>query len=382
MTTQPSILKPITPGSAWAIARQKTQEEIIVMIKESSLRGRGGAGFPTGIKWDLVRLATGAKTVVCNADEGEPGTFKDQKLLTEYSDTLFEGMAIACHTVGAQSAILYLRYEYHFMKSQLELAMKSAEGRYTGIKFSLFMGAGAYVCGEETALIDSLEGRRGEARNKPPYPGEKGYLDLPTLVNNVETFCCIPHILLEGPAAFASVGTVKSRGMKLFSISGDVAKPGVYELPLGSTLSTLLDKAGAADTKAVLVGGASGVIVKANDTNLNRILAYEDLPPGGAVVVFNNSRKMIDIALNLTEFFVEESCGQCVPCREGNRQLLNFLKSIKENRNVQKDRIDLMTELADVMKVASKCGLGQMAPSPFLTILDQFQDELMTVHTL
>ncbi|MFH1428750.1 MAG: NADH-ubiquinone oxidoreductase-F iron-sulfur binding region domain-containing protein [Candidatus Margulisiibacteriota bacterium] len=379
MANTPSILTEIITGDAYKKAIDMGADNVIEALKASGLRGRGGAGFPTGLKWEFTKNAAGSeKYIICNADEGEVGTFKDRKLLIEYAEKLIEGMAIAGAVAGAKKGIIYLRWEYSDLKAALEQKIKDTTALFTNIVIEVRMGAGAYVCGEETALIESAEGKRGEVRNKPPYPGTAGYLGAPTIINNVETFCCVVHILVEGADTFASVGTQKSKGPKLFSISGDVEKPGVYEFPMGTKLSEILKAAGAKDTKAVMVGGASGTVVA--EDGFDRVLAFEDLPPGGAIIVMNKTRNMGAVLENVLDFFAEESCGQCVPCREGNYRLLKFVKKIKTDGTVTSIDLKRYKELANTMKLASKCGLGQSSPNPFLSILQNFQDEIVKVE--
>ena len=378
MKDNPSILKDLPAiGKALQKAQTMTPDEIISELKKSQLKGRGGAGFPTGLKLDLTRKSPGTKFVVCNADEGEVGTFKDRKLLIEHFDKMLEGMAISAYVIKADKALIYLRWEYRYLAETLQKKVNEFEKFFPELKITMASGAGAYVCGEETALLDSLEGKRGEPRNKPHYPTDRGYMSSPTLISNVETFCCIPHVIYEGADFFASVGTEGSKGPKLFAISGDVEKPGVYEFPLGTSLQTILDHTGAVDTKAALVGGASGILVKKED--FTRKLAYEDLPPGGSIVVINKRRNMLDILGNIIEFFHEESCSQCVPCREGNYHLLNFVQTIKKEGTVSKKELQRYNELAEIMKIACKCGLGQSTPNPYFSIMNNFSEEFLTI---
>ncbi len=374
-----SVLEHISEYEAFKIAQKIGAKKIIEEIKDSELRGRGGAGFLTGLKWEMTSFAQGDKIVICNADEGEMGTFKDRKLLAEFPELLIEGMAICAIAIGATETIIYLRWEYHFLKPILDKAIERAQRYITSVSFSVCMGGGAYVCGEETALLDSLEGRRGEPRNKPPFPVKAGFLGRPTVINNVETFCCIPHIIVRGPDAFARIGTERSRGTKLFSISGDVAKPGIYEFPLGTPLRTVLRRAEAKNAKAALVGGAGGEVVAKKE--FDRKLAFEDLPPGGSIIVFSGQRKMVHILSSILEFFLEESCGQCVPCREGNYRLQRFVKKMIEEKEVTKHEIELYKSLGDTMKQASKCGLGQTSPNPFLGIIGKFPSECAKIVT-
>ncbi len=373
------------PGESVKKAVGMSRDDILFELKESKLKGRGGAGFPTSTKWMLTAAAKAdEKYVVCNADEGEPGTFKDRVLLLEYPELVFEGMVIGGYVIGAKNGILYLRGEYEYMLKSLEayldtmrkdnLLGKNICGK-EGFDFDIVirLGSGAYVCGEETALIESLEGHRGEARNRPPFPVSTGYLGKPTTVNNVETFASVTHIVKNNGAWFNEVGTDKSSGSKLFSVSGDCAKPGVYELPWGTTINELLEKVGAENTKAVQVGGASGVCLP--KSQFDRKLAYEDAATGGSIMIFNESRSMLHVLKNFMEFFVEESCGQCTPCRIGNEVLLEGIEMIEENEYTF-SYINKLKELGQTMQIASKCGLGQSSPNSFLSILENFKDEI------
>jgi len=372
-------------GEAIKAALEKKREDILLELRESKVKGRGGAGFPTATKWMVVAASTAEiKYVICNADEGEPGTFKDRVLLVDYPELVFDGMVVAGYTIGASRGIVYLRGEYEYIRKPLEdylesmrkdnLLGKNILGK-EGFDFdiSIRMGSGAYVCGEETALIESLEGNRGEARNKPPYPVNTGFFGRPTVVNNVETLAAVSHIVVKGGDWFRQHGTDKSTGSKLFSISGDCELPGVYELPWGTKLSELLTLVGAKNTKAIQVGGASGICL--NKTQFDRTLAYEDAATGGSIMIFNGSRNMVHILKNFMEFFVEESCGQCTPCRIGNVKLLEGVKMI-ESGEYTFDYIEKLMELGRTMQVSSKCGLGQSSPNPFISILENFKDEI------
>lgn len=373
------------PGTAITRALAMPREDILFELRESKLKGRGGAGFPTSTKWMITAAASAQKKyIVCNADEGEPGTFKDRVLLMEYPALVFDGMVIAGYTIGAQYGILYLRGEYYYMLEFLENYLegmrqkgylgKNILGR-DGLHFDIQirLGSGAYVCGEETALIESLEGHRGEPRNRPPYPVNTGFMGFPTVVNNVETLSAIPHIVLKSGQWFSTHGTDKSTGSKLFSISGDCAFPGVYELPWGITVAEILELVGAKNTKAVQVGGASGVCIPA--VQFSRKLAYEDAATGGSIMIFNEHRDILYILQNFMEFFVEESCGQCTPCRVGNIKLLEGVKKLRKG-NYTFAEIRNLKELAQTMQVTSKCGLGQSSPNSFLSVLDYFSEEI------
>jgi [NiFe] hydrogenase diaphorase moiety large subunit len=376
-------------GDAVKKAINLSREDILFEIKNSGLKGRGGAGFPTATKWMLTAAANAdEKFIVCNADEGEPGTFKDRVLLLEYPELVFDGMVVAGYTIGAKTGIVYLRGEYEYMLESLEnhltvmrndhLLGKNILGR-EGIDFEIRirLGSGAYVCGEETALIESLEGCRGEPRNRPPYPVNTGYLDYPTVVNNVETLSSVSHIIVKNGEWFKKNGTNKSTGSKLFSVSGDCGKPGVYELPWGTKIDVLLEIVEAKNTKAVQVGGASGVCIP--KSQFDRTLAYEDAATGGSIIIFNESRDMLKILKNFMEFFVEESCGQCTPCRVGNIKLMEGITKI-ENGNYTFAYINTLKELGKTMQVASKCGLGQSSPNAFISILENFKEEIFNTN--
>jgi len=362
------------------------RENILFELKNSKMKGRGGAGFPTATKWMLTAAATAEeKFLVCNADEGEPGTFKDRVLLLEYPELVFDGMVIGGFTIGAKEGIVYLRGEYEYMLKSLETYLEQMrEDNLLGknilghkdfnFDIRIMLGAGAYVCGEETALIESLEGNRGESRNRPPYPVNTGYNGRPTSVNNVETLASVPHIIIKGSDWFSKFGTDKSSGSKLFSVSGDCHKPGVYELPWGTTIKEVLKLVKAENTKAVQIGGASGVCLP--ESQFGRTLAYEDVGTGGSIMIFNNKRSMLHVLKNFMEFFVEESCGQCTPCRIGNEKLFRGVEMI-ENGEFTFEYINKLKDLGKTMQIASKCGLGQSSPNPFLSILENFKDEIL-----
>ena len=386
--TGPVLFSAYKRGEGIKKALKDKREDILFEIKDSGLKGRGGAGFPTSTKWMLTAAAKADKKfIVCNADEGEPGTFKDRVLLMEYPALVFEGMVIGGYTVGAKVGIVYLRAEYEYMLEQLENYLSNMRednllgegilGTDFSFDISIRLGSGAYVCGEETALIESLEGNRGEPRNRPPFPVNTGYLGYPTSVNNVETLAAVPHIITKGGSWFKKHGTDKSTGSKLFSVSGDCEKPGVYELPWGISINELLELVGAKNTKAVQVGGASGTCIP--KSQFDRKFGYEDIPTGGSVIIFNESRNMLHVLKNFMEFFVEESCGQCTPCRIGNVKLLEGINMIERGEFTFK-YINTLKELGKTMQVASKCGLGQSSPNAFISILDNFKDEIF--HTV
>ncbi|MCG3138263.1 MAG: NAD-reducing hydrogenase HoxS subunit alpha [Phycisphaerae bacterium] len=377
------IFSEFHPGEALRKALSMSPVEVIKEIKTSRLRGRGGAGFPTGMKWEFTRGAAGPnKYVICNADEGEPGTFKDRVLLTECPEMVFEGMAIAGYAIGAEQGIVYLRGEYAYLNNYLEQVLQKLRkqgmlgARFCSTKhcfnfdIRIQMGAGAYICGEETALISSCEGLRGDPKNRPPFPAQKGYLENPTCVNNVETLCCVVRILEKGAAWFSQLGTTDSPGTKLLSISGDCRRPGVYELPFGVKLSEVLKLAGADNAAAVQVGGASGQMVGSAD--FHKPISYEGLATGGSIMVFGPHRNVLEIAHYFLEFFIDESCGYCTPCRVGNTLLLERLEQIIEGRGEPAD-LDYLQQLGQSIKALSRCGLGQTSPNPVLSTLKNFK---------
>jgi len=359
-----------------------TPAEVIRDVKTARLRGRGGAGFPTGMKWEFTRAAQGEKRyVLCNADEGEPGTFKDRVVLTERADLLFEGMTIAGYAVGSDTGILYLRGEYAYLRPFLEHVLadrreKNLLGKNicgsedVDFDIRIQMGAGAYVCGEETALISSCEGMRGDPKTRPPFPAQKGYLGCPTTVNNVETFCCVPRILEKGPGWFAQMGSKGSPGLKLLSVSGDCSRPGVYEAPFGIGLGELLKMCGAEDAAVVQVGGPSGQMVCSKD--FGKTICYDDLATGGSIMVFGLQRNPLRIARKFLDFFIEESCGFCTPCRVGNVLMRERLDRIIAGKGQPSD-LDYLEELGETVKISSRCGLGQTSPNPILSTLKSFR---------
>ncbi|MDY0061910.1 MAG: NADH-ubiquinone oxidoreductase-F iron-sulfur binding region domain-containing protein [Myxococcota bacterium] len=367
-------------------ALQKSRPDLIADVSASGLKGRGGAGFPTGVKWNLAAAArSDVKYVICNADEGEPGTFKDRVILSDHADLVFAGMTIAGYAIGATKGILYLRGEYAYLRAHLERVLATRRERHllgevihgkAGLRFDIQirLGSGAYVCGEETALIESLEGHRGEPRNRPPFPVDTGLERRPSVVNNVETFAWVTSIFDRGVDWFKAIGTGRSVGPKILSVSGDCARPGVYEVPFGTTLAALLEEVGGQDARAVQVGGASGICVPAGE--FHRAIAFEDVATGGSIIVFGEHRDLLHVARNFLEFFVEESCGQCTPCREGTAQLLEGVELL-ERGACSTAHLAQLTSLCQTMRLASKCGLGQSAPNAFLSIMQHFHDELM-----
>ncbi len=362
-----------------------TPEQIIDEIKASNLRGRGGAGFPTGLKWEFCTKSEGKKLyVICNADEGEPGTFKDRVLLTEMPRTVFEGMAICAYAIRADEGILYLRGEYTYMKSYLEnvledmrkenLLGKNIAGK-DGFNFDIKiqMGAGAYVCGEETALIESAEGKRGEPRNRPPYPIQVGYMNEPTVVNNVETLCSVVRIIEKGSNWYKTFGTKYSTGTKLLSISGDCEYPGIYEVEWGTSIKDILNICGADNVQAVQVGGPSGICI--SPKQFERKIDFDDLATGGSILIIGNHRNLFsDIVSNFMHFFMEESCGSCVPCRALTPVLSNTLNKIIAGKGSKSDISDLI-RYGKIMKDFNRCGLGQTAANPILSTIKHFPEK-------
>ena len=351
-------------------------------IKRANLRGRGGAGFGTGLKWEACRNAPGeTRYVVCNADEGEPGTFKDRVLLSSYADLLFEGMTVCAYAIGARKGFVYLRGEYRHLLAPLRevLARRRAAGLLgpevcgqPGFEFDIdiHLGAGAYVCGEESALIESLEGKRGIPRNRPPYPVTHGYLQAPTTVNNVETFCAAALIALRGAEWYRGIGTAKSAGTKVLSVSGDCARPGIYEYPFGVTVAQVLEDCGAEGTQAVQISGPSGTCIDA--TEFGRRIGFEDLPTAGAFMVFDHSRDIFEVARNFTQFFAHESCGFCTPCRVGTELLCHVTDKIHRGKGSQHD-LNQIFRLSELMQSASHCGLGHTACNPLLDTIKRFR---------
>ncbi len=373
---------------------EMTPEEVIQVIKDSGLRGRGGGGFPTGMKWQFTHDAQGAqKYVACNADEGDPGAFMDRSILEGDPHALIEAMAIAAYAVGADMGYVYIRAEYPIAVERLRNAIKQAK-EYgllgedifgTGFKFDLDikLGAGAFVCGEETALLTSIEGKRGEPRPRPPFPAVKGLWGKPTLLNNVETYANIPQILLNGVEWFTSMGTEKSKGTKVFALGGKINNTGLVEVPMGTTLREIIEEIGGGipngkKFKAAQTGGPSGGCIPAEliDTPIDydSLMAIGSMMGSGGLIVMDEDNCMVDIAKFFLEFTVDESCGKCTPCRIGTRRLLELLEKITDGKGTMED-IDKMEELCHAIKASSLCGLGQTAPNPVLSTLQYFRHE-------
>ncbi len=369
-------------------------EEIVEEVKKSGLRGRGGAGFPTGLKWSFVPKTDEPKYLVCNADEGEPGTFKDRVIIEKDPHLLLEGIAISAYAIGAHEAFIYIRGEYEYGAQVLERAVKEAEdagilgenalGSGYAIKITVHRGAGAYVCGEETALLNSLEGRRGHPRIRPPFPASKGLYQHPTVINNVETLATVPFIVEKGGDWYASLGTEKSKGTKLFSISGHVKKPGVYELELGTPFKELIyDIAGGMKDgrklKAVIPGGSSTPMLRGEEIE-GVLLDYESLQAAGsmlgsgAVIVMDDTTCIVKAVYRMAKFYAHESCGQCTPCREGTRWMVQILSRIVAGRGRMED-LDVLLSMKDIMGGNCLCPLGDAALGPLISGITKFREE-------
>jgi bidirectional [NiFe] hydrogenase diaphorase subunit len=371
-----------------------TPPEVIAEVKTSGLRGRGGAGYPTGLKWSTVAKAGDTqKYVICNADEGDPGAFMDRSVLESDPHRVLEGMAIAAYAVGAQHGYIYVRAEYPLAVKHLKTAIRQAErlgllgNNICGTRFSfqieIRLGAGAFVCGEETALIASVEGKRGTPRPRPPYPAQEGLWGLPTLINNVETFANVPPIIRNGGEWFASIGTEKSKGTKVFAIAGRVANTGLIEVPMGITLRDIIFEIGGGipdgkQFKAVQTGGPSGGCIP--EQHLDLPVDYDSLARAGSImgsggmIVMDETSCMVDVAKYFMEFCRSESCGKCVPCRAGTAQLHELLEKITSGAAGPPD-LALIEELCDLVRNTSLCGLGQTAPNPVLSTLRYFREE-------
>ena len=376
------------------VLTEMTPDEVIQTILDSGLRGRGGAGFPTGLKW---KFAAGNKAdqkyVCCNADEGDPGAFMDRSILEGDPHVVIEAMAIAAYAIGATQGYVYIRAEYPIAVHRLQIAIEQAReygllGKDifgTGFCFDLDikLGAGAFVCGEETALMTSIEGKRGEPRPRPPFPAVKGLFGKPTILNNVETYANVPRIILNGAEWFRSMGTEKSPGTKVFALGGKIKNTGLVEIPMGTTLRTIVEEIGGGipggkKFKAAQTGGPSGGCIPASliDTPIDydNLLAIGSMMGSGGLIVMDEDTCMVDIAKFFLEFTVDESCGKCTPCRVGTKRLLELLNKITDGNGTMED-LDKITELAEFIKANSLCGLGQTAPNPVLSTLRYFRDE-------
>ena len=373
---------------------EMTPAEVIQLISDSGLRGRGGAGFPTGTKWNFAaKSVSDKKYVVCNADEGDPGAFMDRSVLEGDPHAVLEAMAIAGYAIGADEGYIYVRAEYPIAVKRLEIAIKQAReygllGKdifSTGFNFDiqLRLGAGAFVCGEETALLTSIEGHRGEPRPRPPFPAVKGLFGQPTIINNVETLANIPQIILKGAEWFASMGTEKSKGTKVFALGGKIRHTGLVEIPMGTTLREIIYEIGGGipngkKFKAAQTGGPSGGCIPASliDTKVDydSLIAIGSMMGSGGMIVMDEDNCMVDIAKFFLEFTVDESCGKCTPCRIGTRRMLEILQRIVDGKGEDGD-IERLEELAQTIKSTSLCALGQTAPNPVLSTLHYFRDE-------
>jgi NADH-quinone oxidoreductase subunit F/NADP-reducing hydrogenase subunit HndC len=376
------------------VLTELSPEATIEIIKKSGLRGRGGGGFPTGLKWEITRKVEGTqKYVVCNADEGDPGAFMDRSVLEGDPHSVLEAMAINGYCTGADKGLIYIRAEYPLAVERLKIAMKQAlEWGFlgdnilgTGFKFNIEIryGAGAFVCGEETALIHSMEGLRGEPTVKPPFPSEEGYLGKPTNVNNVETYANVPVIILKGWEWFSKIGTGKSKGTKVFALAGKIRNVGLIEVPMGTTLREVIYEIGGglqegAVFKAVQTGGPSGGCLMTKHLDIpidyDNLIAAGSMMGSGGMIVMDDSNCMVSIAKFYLDFTVEESCGKCSPCRIGNKRLSELLEKITKGDGTVED-LDKLRNLSTVIKDTSLCGLGQTSPNPVLSTIENFYDE-------
>jgi len=370
-------------GAALRAVLKQGPEAMLEEMVKSGLRGQGGAGFKSAAKWLSCRNAPGVvKYVVCNADEGEPGTFKDRVLMQDFADLVFEGMTLCGRVIGARHGFVYLRGEYRYLLEALQATLNRR--REVGLlgenilgepgfdfDIEIHLGAGAYVCGEESALIESLEGKHGVPRIRPPFPTTHGYLNQPTVVNNVETFATTAKIAVEGGAWFASRGTAESKGTKLLSLSGDCERPGIYEYPFGVTVRRVLEDCGARDAQGIQMAGPAGHMISARQ--FDRRICFEDLATGGSFMVFDQSRDILDGIRNFTHFFVHESCGFCTPCRVGASLMRDLVTKVHTGHGTRYD-LEEMRKLGRIMQVACHCGLGQTAPNPVLDSLEQFPE--------
>ena len=397
----PLMGEPFAPGAALQATLARGAEATLAEIDVANLRGRGGAGFKTATKWANCREAEGeaypkgtssgahpkgascgACYVVCNADEGEPGTFKDRVLLNSHADLVFEGMTVCARVIGAKQGLVYLRGEYKNLLEKLKSVLaRRREANLLGnsilgeqgfdFDIEIHLGAGAYICGEESALIESLEGKPGKPRNRPPFPDRCGYRNQPTVVDNVETFACAARIAERGSATFAALGTPQSTGSKLISVSGDCERPGIYEVPFGVTVQQILIECGAEDAHAVQVSGPSGTCISYRE--FDRRIAFEDLPTAGAFMVFSRERDMFEVARNFSHFFAHESCGFCTPCRVGTSLLRNTMDKLAAGKGSAYD----MHEMKNIMRILqdmSHCGLGHTAANPVVQTMEKFPD--------
>ena len=373
----------VAPGEALGVLLKQGAERQLQELEQSGLRGRGGAGFKTALKWRLCRAAPDAQRyVVCNADEGEPGTFKDRVLLQFHPDQVIEGMTLCAGVIGAGKGFIYLRGEYRYLLEPLQAALERRREQgllgesildRSGFDFDIeiHLGAGAYICGEESALIESLEGKRGIPRNRPPFPVTEGYLGHPTVVNNVETLMAAALIGARGSTEYRRSGTAQSSGTKLLSISGDCRSPGVYEYPMGVSIRQVLEDCGGIGAQAVQVSGAAGETIP--EADFERCIAFEDVATGGSFMVFGRPRKMLEMVQNFNHFFTHESCGFCTPCRVGGVLLRGLVDKLCRGQASGYD-LQEMRQIGSLMRDTSHCGLGQTAARPVLDMLERFPD--------
>lgn len=376
-------------------ALEMTPENVIEDVISSGLRGRGGVGFSTGVKWKFTKAnASTEKYIICNADEGEPGTFMDKHILEQDPHSVLEGMLIAGYAIGAQKGYIYLRAEYPIAKTILEQAIEQAEDYQllgnningSGFDFTIEvrMGAGAFICGEETSLLESLEGKRGESRNKPPYPASKGLFQQPTVVNNVETLSIVPQIILNGSSWYAAIGTEKSTGTKVISVSGNVQYPGIYEVDMGFTLRQVIDdlcggmKPGSTFHFAAIGGPSGGFLTSEHfdiPIDFDSLVPYDAILGSGGIIIMDQTDCILDILTLFMEFNKDESCGKCTPCREGTIIMYELFKAITSGQATMQT-INEIKQLGRTMQIASLCGLGQAAPNPFYSALRYFEEDL------
>lgn len=376
------------------VLTEMTPEEVIDVITRSGLRGRGGGGFPAGLKWSFTAKAKGdEKYVACNADEGDPGAFMDRSVLEGDPHVVIEAMTIAGYAVGANKGYIYVRAEYPIAVTRMQIAMKQARemgllgkdifGSGFDFDLEIRLGAGAFVCGEETALINSIEGKRGMPRPRPPFPANEGIWGKPTLLNNVETYANIPHIILNGPEWFLGIGTEKSKGTKVFALGGKINNTGLLEIPMGTTLREVIYEIGGGipdgkEFKAVQTGGPSGGCIPAEHIDMpidyDNLISLGSMMGSGGMIVLDEDNCMVDIARFFLDFTVDESCGKCTPCREGTKRMLEVLDKITQGKGTLED-LDQLERLAKTIKTTSLCGLGQTAPNPVLSTLRYFRNE-------
>ena len=378
------------------VLREMTPPDVVTAMVKSGLRGRGGAGYPTGLKWTTVaKTKSTRKFIICNADEGDPGAFMDRSVLESDPHRVIEGMIIAAYAVGAEQGYIYVRAEYPLVIKRLQTAIRQAkqmgllgsgifESPFT-FNIDIRIGAGAFVCGEETALMSSVEGRRGQPRPRPPFPAESGLFGQPTLINNVETFANVPPILLRGPEWFAGIGTEKSKGTKVFALAGKINNTGLIEVPMGTTLRKIVEEMGGGApegnaVKAVQTGGPSGGCIPAAELDVpvdyDSLMKLGSIMGSGGMIVMDQTTRMVDVARFFMEFCMDESCGKCVPCRAGTVQMHHILKKILDRKATAED-LRQLEDLCELVKNTSLCGLGQTAPNPVLSTLRFFRPEYL-----